>query len=135
MSGSARERPGARVGDEAGFGLVEVLVALTILAVGLLAVAGLTWSVARQTRQAAIRTEQTLAAQQVLEAMTARGYAGLAVGTSDTSLLVGEHEYAVTRRVTAEGARLKRLAATVAGRDGVSERTFATLLDRGWTLP
>lgn len=128
---------GTRVGrdPEAGFGLVEVLAALTILSVGLLAVAGLTWGVARQTRQAAIRTEQTLAAQQVLEAMITRGYAELALGTSDTTLLVGESEYAVTRRVTREGAHLKRLGATVTGRDGVSERTFATLLDRGRTLP
>ena len=120
---------------EAGFGLVEVLVALTILTVGLVAVAGLTWGVARQTREAAIRTEQTFAARQVLEAMVDRGYEGLDVGASDTTLAVGGHSYTVRRTVEQEGTDLKRLSATVPATAGVRGRTYATLLSRDPELP
>lgn len=126
---------GRAASSEAGFGLVEVLVALTILAVGLLAVAGLTWGVARQTREAAVRTEQTLAARQVLEAMIDRGYAALDPGTTDTTLVVGERSYTVSRVVTLEGADLKRLAAVVPPTAGVGGHTFATLLNRDRSLP
>ena len=120
---------------EAGFGLVEVLVALTLLAVGLVAVAGLTRGVARQTREAAIRTEQTFAARQVLEAMMARGYAALDDGASDTTLVVGARSYTVRREVTREGTDLKRLSATVPATSGVPGRTYATLLNRSRSRP
>ena len=120
---------------DAGFGLIEVLVALTILAVGLLAVAGLTWSVARQTREAAIRTERTLAARQVLEAMADRGFAALTPGTSDTTLVVGKRSYTVRRAVSQEGTELKRLSATVPATAGMQGRAFSTLLDRDRGLP
>ena len=119
----------------AGFGLVEVLVALTILAVGLLAVGGLVWGIARQAREAAIRTEQTLAARQVLDALKDRGYAELTPGTSDTTLVVGERHYTVRRTVSPEGTDLKRLSAAVSAAGGVPARTYATLLGRHRELP
>ena len=120
---------------DAGFGLVEVLVAVTILTMGLLAVAGLGWGVARQAREAAIRTEQTIAARQVLDALKDRGYAELAPGTSDTTLVVGERRYTVRRTVSAEGTELKRLSAAVSAAAGVPGRTYATLLGRDRKLP
>lgn len=121
--------------SEAGFGLVEVLVALTILAFGLLAVAGLTWSVTRQARGAAVRTGQTLAAQQVVEATIARGYGALAVGESDTTVAVGERSYTVTLVVTQVGDDLRELSATVSGTEEVAPATFATRVHRDRSLP
>lgn len=120
---------------EAGFGLVEVLVALSILAFGLLAVAGLTWGVASQTREAAVRTSQTLAAQQVVDAMVARGYDALSPGTSDTTVVVGDRSYTVTREVAQAGQDLRRLTVTVAGTEGIGPRAFTTGVHRERELP
>lgn len=121
--------------SEAGFGLVEVLVALTILAFGVLAVAGLTWSVTRQTRGAAVRTGQTLAAQQVVEATVARGYEALAVGESDTTVAVGERSYTVALAVTQVGEDLREVSATVSGTEEVAPHTFATRVHRDRSPP
>lgn len=131
-----RPRPrGVGPRGEAGFGLVEVLVAVTILAVGLLAVAGLTWAVATQTREATVRTGQTLAAQQVVDAMVARGYEALATGSSDTTLVVGERSYTVAREVTQAGPDLKQVVATVSGAEGIAPRVFTTRVHRERALP
>lgn len=131
--------PGRRTvalsGSEAGVGLVEVLVAVSILAFGLVAIAGVARGVARLTREASVRTGQGLAAGQVLALMVHRGYEAAPPGTSDTIVEVGERSYRVTRAVTQVGAGLRELTATVSGADVLPERSFVTRLHRNHVLP
>ena len=56
-----------RQGAEAGFSLVEVLVALTIFAIGLLALAGMQITAIKTNSSANVRTVQTDIAASVLE--------------------------------------------------------------------
>lgn len=129
-----RRRPSA---DEAGLGLVEVLIALTIFAVGMLAVAGISLSVGAQTNWAVWQTDQSLAAQQVLERVQREGYAAATSGTE--TVTVGNRTYSVSRTVTQVSSRVKEVSVTVTttrGWDrGVPPRTFVTRLYEPRALP
>lgn len=114
---------------------MELLVAVSLLALGLVAVAGLVPGVARQTRQAAVRTGQTLAAEQVLGAMLERGYPAAVPGAGDTTVEVGGRSYTVTRTVRQVGTDLREIEVAVAGADGVASRVFATRVHRERALP
>ena len=74
---------GARRGARAGFTLVEVLVALVVLTVGVLALAGATAVAVRQVILADVTTERAAALQSVVEMLRARPYDSLSAG-SDT---------------------------------------------------
>ncbi len=119
---------------EEGFGLVEVLIAVVILAFGLLALAGVSLSTAHQTRGAAYDTDQAMAAQQIMDAM-AQNYAGVAVGSSDTTVTVAGRSYTVSRTVTQAATKLKSVQLVVTGATGVTPDTFVTRLHAPVTLP
>ena len=102
------------LGSESGFGLIEALIAATLLAIGLLAVAGLSLSVASQSRLADYQTGQSLAAQQVLEKVQQEGFADAASG-KDT-VKIGGFDYEVTRTVTAPATGVKEVLVQVGGR-------------------
>ncbi len=107
-----------------GFTLVEVLVAVLVLSVGVLGVAGLTLGVARESRRSARETARTLAAQRALDSIRRVGFAGAADGRS-TLLLDGE-EWTVTWQVVREAAGLKRVDVRVpTGSAAERERPFA----------
>ncbi len=130
-----RDAPGAPADDgEAGFGLVEALIAAILLAVGLLAVGGIAVYVAGQTRSAAIRTDQTMAGQQVLEITVSQPYADIGSGASDTTVTVGDRDYQVTRNVTAAGGSMKEVEVIVAGAGNVGSTTFRTRVHLPKTL-
>ena len=77
----SRERSG-----RAGFSLVELIIALVMMTIGIVAAAGLVAGVARTQRRAAARTQMTEVGQSKLEEL--RAYA--TTGTADTvQLLVG----------------------------------------------
>lgn len=61
-----------RIGDSKGFTLLELLVALTIFSVGLLAIASMSITSMRGNNQAATLTEATFLAQGVLEEIQTR---------------------------------------------------------------
>ena len=84
-NGSSEKRRRDRRGS-AGFTLVELITALVILAIGILAANTLVVGVARTQRRATVRAEMTEVAQSKLEEL--RAYATM--GTADTvQLLVG----------------------------------------------
>jgi Tfp pilus assembly protein PilV len=83
---------GAATGEE-GFGLVETLIALTILVVGLLAVSGLTMASARQARIADWRGDMTAAGLLALEEVRMEDFTTLA-SRSDT-FAIGGRDYPV----------------------------------------
>lgn len=128
-------RPGtARPAREEGFGLVEVLIAVVILAFGLLALAGVSLSTAHQTRGAAYDTDHAMAAQEILDAM-AQDYGGVAVGSSDTTVTVAGVSYSVSQTVTQMSSKLKGVQLIVSGGAGAAPDTFVTRLHAPVSLP
>lgn len=131
----SRPRDPGPFGGQDGFGLVEALVALVILAVGLLALAGLTLVVARQTSVAAAETDQALAAQQVLEVMIDAGFGAYPNGTDDTTVVVGDRSVTVTRIVGPAGSGVQEIGVVVPALGQASEATFTTRIHRKRSLP
>lgn len=119
---------------EGGFGLVEVLVAVVILAFGMLAVAGMSLSTARQTRGAAYDTDQAMVAQQFMDAMS-QNFTGVAVGTSDTTVTIAGRTYTVSQTVQQPSVHLKDVTLVVSGLEQVPPDTFVTRLHRPRALP
>lgn len=115
---------------EAGFGLVEMLVAVVILGFGLLAVAGMTLGVAQQTQGSAVRSDQAMAAQQVIEHMIGEPYGTFPAGVAvdDTTISVRGHPYEVSRAVYEASARVDSLRVIVAGKGVVGPDTFRARL-------
>ncbi len=62
--------------NDKGFTLLEILVALTLLTVGLLGVAGLTVGIMRGNRHSNVVTTATTLAQDRMEEIRKRGYIG-----------------------------------------------------------
>jgi len=124
----------SRLQDESGFGLVETLIALTILVIGLVAVSGLSLASADQARIANWRSEQSAAAQIVLEDIQRNGWSAATSGSDTVS--VSGHEYAVTIGVSDISPRVKQVTIAVAAAgDGVRTRTYTTHLYKPKPLP
>ena len=121
--------------NEAGIGLVEALIALVVLSIGVLAITGISLSVGAQSRNSTWRTDQALAAQQVLEGFHQRGYAAAASRTD--TVTIGNRTYVVNCTVTNPAPRVRQVAATVthATRSDVMARTFTTRLYQPRQLP
>lgn len=113
------------------------MIALTIFAFGMLAVAGLGLSVGAQTNWSVWQTDQSLAAQQVLERVQREGYAAATSGTE--TVTVGNRTYTVSRTVSQLGPRVREVSVTVsttrAWDRGVPPRTFVTRLYQPRPLP
>lgn len=90
-----------------GFSLVELMVALVILAVGMLALAATTGYLIVQVQVSNLRTQRATAVQQVVEELRATQFTdinSLAQGSAET---VGEFQ--VWWRVSNAGANLRRV--------------------------
>lgn len=122
-----------RTQDESGLGLIEVITAMVILSVGVLAVAGLTLQVGAQNRLSTWQTDQSLAAQQVMESMQRAGYAA-AAGRTDT-VTVGNRTYVVTSTVTTPSNRLKQVSLGVQSPRGGPARTYTGRVYQNRQLP
>lgn len=123
-----------RVTDgEEGFGLVETLIALTILVVGLLAVTGLTMAAATQARIADWRADMTAAGLLALEDVRLEDFTTL-TSRSDT-FAIGGHDYPVAITVTPLSTRLKEVRVVVAGAGTLAPDTLVTRVQRPRPLP
>lgn len=120
---------------DAGFGLVEALVAILVFAVGLLAVAGMTLSVAGQSRASTYQTEQTMTAQEILEYQLDKGYAGLTAGTTDTTVVMDSRSYDVRIVVTDQGPRARKVELTVSGHEDTSPTSVSSLVHKPRDVP
>jgi Tfp pilus assembly protein PilV len=107
MMTSVRER----IADTSGLGLIEVIVAMLILSVGMMAIAGISLQVGTQNKLSTSQTDQSLAAQQVMETLQQAGYAATTNG-ADT-VTVGNRRYLVRRAVTTPTSRVKLVQLTV----------------------
>lgn len=128
--GSARNA----LGDEAGVTLIELMIALFVLAVGLLAVAGMAGAVATQTRMAGSVAGQTAAGQEVLESLQVKGFnASPEMDTGQHGPLevsMNSYTYNVEYTVTLEATDLKRVTAVVQGTRELPPDTMRTLVAR-----
>ena len=109
--------------DERGFGLVETMIALTILVIGLLAVSGMTLASASQAGIADLRSDQAVAAQRAIELVRQDGFAAAATRTD--TLDAGGREFYVTTTV----AKLNRNSG------GFAARTYRSILHSPRALP
>ncbi len=118
-----------------GFGLPEVLVALTLLATGLLGLAGLVRAVGLQSEQARLMGERAMVAQEALEQAVADRL-GTPFSRTDTAR-VGSRVYEVVRTVTAGGAGTKAITVQVRAVPprGEPMDSFVTRLRRRMPLP
>ena len=116
---SPRSQAGAK---EGGFTIVEVIIALVILTVGILAVASLSATAIWQTRRGDDLTNSALAAAQVLDGVAVLPFDSVAVGTYTDTVSFGPVDYVVQWTVTdmsdslaAGDAQIKRILALSGG--------------------
>ncbi len=119
--------------NEDGFGLVETLIAFTILVIGLLAVSGLTLASATQARIADRWSDIATAGQVVIEMVQLRGYDSAVSGTDTVS--VSGRDYPVTLTVSNVSSRVREVQAVVDGSGPASTRTFTARVYRPRGLP
>lgn len=119
--------------DESGFGLVETLIALTILVIGLIAVSGLSLASADQARIANWRSQQASAAQMMLENVQSEGF-GAATSSVDTVTVSGR-DYPVKIDVSSVSSRVKQVTIAVAGVGDIGAVVYRTRLYKSKPLP
>jgi len=120
--------------DERGFGLVETMIAITILVIGLLAVSGLSLATAAQARIADLRSDQMSAGQAVLEELRQVDFASVASGVD--TVTSGGRTFYVTTTVVSLAARAKQVTVAVApAAAGLTTRTFETVIQDPRSLP
>ena len=126
-----------KLADETGFGLAEALVSSMILGFGLLAVAGMSMSTARQGRLAEWRTDQVLAAQLELSKVQqdVRKLGFSAIADTERSLAVGYRTFVVSTTVSLVSSRVKEVQIDVSPVGNVSSRTFTTRVYAPRQLP
>lgn len=81
-----RTRRGDVRDPRAGFTMVEILVALVILAVGVLGLAGTTALVVRQVTLADVTSERAVALQEVVERLKAADYESVGAGSATVGI-------------------------------------------------
>jgi len=123
----------ANLRREDGFGIVETLIAFTILVIGLLAVSGLTLASSTQARIADRWSDMATAGQLTIETVQFRGYDSATSGTDTVS--VGGRDYPVTLTVTKVSSRVREVVAVVDGVGPASVRTFTARVYRPRSLP
>jgi len=99
-----RRRPDAG-GPAAGFSLLEVVFALTFLAVGILAVAAMIPAGTRGVSQSRVLTSGLMAAQVKLEELKGTPFASLAAGTFTDTTSVFSRTWTVTDSVPMAGCK------------------------------
>ncbi len=116
-----------------GFGLIETLVAITVLSIGLMAASGLSSGTTRLVTSASVLADQTAAAESVFEALRQAGYAA-AVSRVDT-LRVGSASYVVEVAVADLAPTTKQVVVSVSGKRAVAARQFTTWMASGGSFP
>lgn len=134
----ARERArsaglGDRLRDAAGLGLIEVITAMVILSIGVLAMAGLAVHVGTQNKLSTWQTDQSLAAQQVMESLQSGGYA--AANSRVDTVTLGRRTYVVTAGVSNPANRVKQVQLTVQLPTGGPGRTYTGRIYQNRQLP
>jgi Tfp pilus assembly protein PilV len=99
-----------RRGFGAGFSLIEVMFALTFLAVGILAVASMIPAGTRGVSESRTITSSLMAAQLKIEELKGTEYQSLAVGTASDTVSTFQRTWTVTDSIPTTGC--KRIVVT-----------------------
>jgi len=102
-----------------GFSLVELVVALVILTIGILGLAGTTVYVVRQVAVAGMETDRAAALQAGIERMRAIGYDNIGTGT-DT---VGQYTVSWSVSSTATNSKTMQVITTGPGYESTGDGT------------
>lgn len=120
--------------DERGFGLVEAMIAITILVIGLLAVSGLTLASAAQARIADLRTDQMIAGQKMIEQLREDDFTTVVSGVD--TVTSDYQTFYVTSTVVDLTPLAKHVTLSLASaRAGLAPRTFEAVLHDRRDLP
>ena len=120
--------------EEHGFGLIEALIAVTLLVIGLLAVSGLTLATAAQARIADLRSDQMITGQTVIENMRQAGFDSAVTGVD--TVTTGSRVFYVTHTVTVANSRTKLINIAIApASGGLTTRTFSTVIHDTRSIP
>lgn len=107
--------------SRAGFSLIEVMIAVLVLAVGLLALVGLQGNLVRGAADAKARSRIASLVSSKMDEARAGGYAGIPVGTfacaANNDICQAQNEAAVTNLVLSQGA------VTTTGANGAEYKT------------
>ena len=95
----------ARHGSGAGFSLIEVMFALTFLAVGILAVASMIPAGTRGVSESRTITSGLMAAQLKLEELKGTPYSSLTAGTATDTVSVFRRTWTVTDSIPTAGCK------------------------------
>ena len=120
--------------DEQGFGLVETMIAITILVIGLLAVSGLSLATAAQARIADLHSDQMVAGQTAIEAIRRTDFGSVVSGVD--TVASGGRTLIVTTTVVELGQRAKQVTVELTPVSGpMTSRSFSTVLHNPRSLP
>lgn len=121
--------------QQGGFSLIEVIIAMVILTVGVLALASAMVHLSRQVRAADLRTDRTVATQQAVERVRAIGYDSVSTRTETDAWQVGSYsvwwdlnrtsQYMRSVDLFVEGPAYRRGEGVV---DGVRDTVFFSLV-------
>ncbi len=125
--------PMAGTTSSQGFGLVEVLVAITFIVIGLLAATGLHTDNARESRIGEWQSTQSVAAHQVLDRIRQGGYAAAQGGSYQAE--VDGRSYTVTVIVAQVAPHVKQVTAQVPPILSSSDQMFVTRIYEPRPLP
>lgn len=120
-----RQREGARFASDRGFTLVEVMVALVILATGALAITQLSLSVAMLMQQSTAKTELITFAENRLEAVQAMEYEEIVAGVLEDTVVVRGHPYVRRVTITEPNSRMREIRIDL--RSSVESLTYSAL--------
>lgn len=117
----------------AGFTLIEVIAALVIFSMGVLAVMQLTGTLSVQMRRAALRSELAVVGQERLDSLELVPYATITLGTSTSSTSIRGQTYTWSLTVSDSTALIRhvKLSGSPAGGSGPSF-SGATFVVRSW---
>ena len=116
-----------------GFTLIEVIGALVIFSMGVLAVMGLGAALTLQMEMAALRSELALVGQERLDSLDLVDYATLTVGTTTTSTSIRGQTYVWSVTVSDSTAIIRHVA--VAGVPSSGSGPYfkgSAFVDRDW---
>jgi len=113
---------------KAGFSLVEVIVAMMILSIGILAMGASTGHVMAQIQAAELRTERMGAIREAAETLRGTQWSSLETKCSDTADLATEH-YAVSCSVLRPSSNLKLVQLITVGPGFESGKFASTVAD------
>jgi len=131
MTDSRSDR--ARIHDEAGFGLIELVLAVLVSSVGVVAAANVSLGIGSQARLARWDTDRSVVARNILEDLGQAGYASAV--SRQVVVVLGPRQYQVTQTVTSPAPRLKHIRLAVSPPAGRAPGVVETRLAKSRPLP